>query len=518
MSISCLKISKIFGHQIDVLSISCPNDPVKSGHEIDTEGYVGRAAERAEFRALFQRKSATLVTCQGRRRIGKSRFVRECARQADHTLSFSGLAPREDLSKQHQLDAFADQLAQQTSMPRVPLDSWSTAFQLLASQLPARGSVVVLLDEISWMAIGDRDFAGHLKTAWDLHLSKRRGLILVLCGSVSSWIEDNILNSTGFVGRCSWQFHLRPLPLADCVAFWGKRAARVSAAEKWRMLAVTGGVPGYLEQILPARTAEENIERLCFNPGGMLFHECGRIFHDIFTRKAATYRAITATLVDGAKTLQQIGRALGRERGGTLGAALRDLELAGFLRRDVFFDPLTGGDRPREHRYRIADPYLRFYLKYVAPNEQRIKKGLYQRTPLESLEAWDTLMGLQFETLIMDSQEQLFTRLGLKNRAILNAGPYAQKKTLRHQACQIDLLLRTRQSLYIVEIKCRRHTGPEVIDEVKRKVARLKLPKAQSFRTVLLYTGALDPAVEASDYFDFLLNADELVAGASLSR
>jgi len=477
------------------------------------DGFIGRSGERREFAELFQRKKASLVTCQGRRRIGKSRFVEECAGSADAFLRFSGLPPREGITKQEELDAFADQLAGQTKIPRVPLDGWPAAFQLLASQLPAKGTVVVLLDEISWMAIGDKDFAGHLKNAWDQHFSKRAGLILVLCGSVSSWIEDNILNSTGFVGRCTWQFHLKPLPLADCVAFWGRNSARVSAAEKWRMLAVTGGVPGYLEQLITARTAEENITRLCFHPGGMLFNECDRIFHDIFSRKAATYRDIVSTLIHGPRTLQQISDLLDRERGGSLGDALRDLELAGFIRKDRFFDPISGKTRPREHHFRLADNYLRFHLKYVAPVQDQVAKGLYQRTPLESLEAWDTIMGFQFETLMLDSLEEILTRLGLRQRAVLNAGPYAQGKTLRREACQIDLLIRTRQSLYIVEMKFRKRTGVEVIDEVKQKVARLKLPKGQSFRTVLIHSGELDPAVEASDYFDFIIPSDELVAG-----
>ncbi len=482
---------------------------MSSRHQIDNAGFVGRSAEREAFRTLLQRSSASLVTCQGRRRIGKSRFIAECARQAGRFIAFSGLAPREGLSKSDQLAAFAQQLAEQTAMPRVALDGWPTAFALLASQLPASGSVVVLFDEISWMSVGDRDFAGHLKTAWDTLFSKRRGLILVLCGSVSSWVEQNILNNTGFVGRCAWHFNLQPLPLRDCARFWGKRAGRVSAAEKWRMLSVTGGVPGYLEQLLATRSAEENIERLCFNPGGMLFHECARIFHDLFTRRAGTYRDIAATLAGGPKTLTQIGEALGRGRGGSLGDALHELTLAGFLRNDVFFDPVTGRRRPKEHRYRIADPYLRFHLKYISPNEERISQGLYQRAPLETLEAWDTVMGLQFETLLLDSRDELFDALGLKNRAILNAGPYAQSKTQRREACQVDLLVRTRESLYVVEFKHRRAISQNVVAEVQQKVARLKLPRGRSCRTALVYSGALDPGIEASGYFDFLVNADE---------
>ena len=181
--------------------------------------YFGREQEKREFQAILAKKTSSLVTCQGRRRIGKSRFIRECAAEADSFFEFSGLPPRSGLTKQDQLAVFADQLAKQSKAPRLILDSWATAFQLLASQLPTKGTAVILLDEVSWMGIGAPDFAGYIKNAWDQHFSRRAKTVVVLCGSVSSWIEENILNNTGFVGRCSWQFHLQPLALHECEQF-----------------------------------------------------------------------------------------------------------------------------------------------------------------------------------------------------------------------------------------------------------------------------------------------------------
>ncbi len=477
------------------------------------DGYIGRSEERQEFRRLLQKKTASLVTCQGRRRIGKSRFIAECAEEADHFLSFMGLPPREDISKQAQLDAFADQLAKQTKAPKLPLDGWPTAFQLLASQLPANGTVVLLLDEISWMAVGDADFAGHLKTAWDTHFSKRQRLIVMLCGSVSSWIEHNILNNTGFVGRCSWQFRLGPLALPECVQFWSKRGAHISMAEKLRLLAVTGGVPRYLEEINPARTAEQNIADLCFNPAGMLFSEFDSIFHDIFTRRAETYREIVRTLVAGARSVDQISTELGRARGGSLSSSLADLEQAGFIAHDIPFDPETGRSRPRDARYRLSDNYLRFYLKYVDPVKPRIAKGLLKNTSLETLDAWDTIMGLQFENLVHANLDLLLAHIGLDKKLVLNAGPYLQKQTLRRQGCQIDLLLRTRRSLYVFEIKFRKHIAATIVEEVRDKVKRLKLPKGQSVRTGLIYCGDLASEIDGRDDFDFLVPAEVLLKG-----
>ena len=471
--------------------------------------FIGRERESAEFRRFLHRKTASLIVCQGRRRIGKSTFFRHCAKEANHFLSFEGLPPRDKLGRQDQLGAFAIRLEAQTKVPKVALESWPQALQLLASVLPSSGSVVVLLDEISWMAIGDPDFPGHIKAAWDNLFSQHPRLILVLCGLVSSWIQANILNNTGFVGRCSWQLQLPPLALPACNMFWKRKT--VSAAEKLKILSVTGGVPRYLEEIDPTQTAESNIERLCFRPGAPLFNEFDQIFHDIFNRRAAMYRQIVTTLVDGARSLSEISKALKQGRGGSLSTALEDLELAGFLRREISFSPMTGKNLPRTIRYRIQDNYLRFYLKYIEPAAEQVRKGLYARVSVETLQAWDTIVGLQFECLVLGNLETLLAKVGLTHIPVINAGPYFQGKTQLSPGCQIDLLLRTKQSVYIFEVKFRGKIAPSVITEVKTKVERLKIDRSLSIRTGLIYQGELDDDIQKSDYFDYLVPFEQLL-------
>lgn len=334
----------------NITVVSCQKSVVISRHQIDmstiTDGYIGRGEEREEFRRLLQKKIASLVTCQGRRRIGKSRFLAECAQEADHFLSFMGLPPREDMTRQAQLDNFADQLAKQTKAPKLPLDGWPTAFQLLASQLPASGTVVLLLDEISWMAAGDADFAGHLKTAWDTLFSKRQRLVVVLCGSASSWIEDNILNNTGFVGRCSWQFRLGPLFLPECVQFWGKRGERISTAEKLRLLSVTlAACRAIWKRSIPRRRSKISPTSASILPGCSSASSTASSTTSLRGRRE-TYREIVRTLVAGPRSVDQISTELDRARGGSLSASLTEMELAGFISRDVPFDPETGTSRP----------------------------------------------------------------------------------------------------------------------------------------------------------------------------
>lgn len=87
-------------------------------------------------------------------------------------------------------------------------DDWGILFRELI-ELTKASPIVIVLDEISWIRSKDPDFLGKLKNAWDLGFSKNDQLILILCGSVSSWIEHNILSSTGFVGRITLSIHLK---------------------------------------------------------------------------------------------------------------------------------------------------------------------------------------------------------------------------------------------------------------------------------------------------------------------
>ncbi len=465
--------------------------------------FVGREEELSGLAALLHKKTPSLVTCRGRRRIGKSTLIREFAKQADRLIAIEGLAPRHGLTNRDQLQAFARQLAQQTTIPEVAVAHWPQAFQLLGSAIRDEWTVI-LFDEVSWLGGFDPDFAGHLKTAWDTVLKKHPKLVLVLCGSVSAWITDNILNNTGFVGRDSWDIVLDELPLRHCNRFWGKGADRISPVEKLAFLSVTGGVPKYLEELDPRLSADENIRRLCFRREGLLFREFDQIFSDVFGKRAAGYKAIIECLAHGSRTVSEISQVLGKERSGHMTGYLEDLVLGGFLARDAVFDPQSG-QATRTEKYRLRDNYARFYLRYVAPRRDSIEKGLLRTLALDQLPEWDTVLGLQFENLVLNNVPSLARQMGLGRTPLLAAAPYSQRATARKKGCQIDLLMRTKHAVYVVEIRRRRAIDLAVVDEVREKVLCLPLDRHLSVRTALVYEGTLDTRVETEGYFDFII-------------
>lgn len=471
--------------------------------------FFGRKSQLASLNALFNKKTASLVVCKGRRRVGKSRLIQVFGGKAEIFWQFQGLPPRKGMIFQDQLNSFSSQLSRQCALPKLGIDSWDAAFELLENQISEK-KTVILLDEISWMANGSPDFAGFIKIAWDTLFSRHQSLVIVLCGSVSSWIDTNILNNTGFVGRISLPINLEPLPLPVCNSFWQTCKNRISSYEKLQVLAVTGCIPRYLEELNLADSSEANIQRMCFRPDSYLFKDFDHIFHDIFSRRAPAYREIVNVLTKGPKSLSEIALAIEKERSGYIGECLEDLQASGFIKK-YMISPIGKKGNSRKHQYRISDNYLRFYLTQIVPKAQAIQEGLYENAPLHSIVAWDSVLGLQFETLILTNVIPILTMLNINAGVVKRIGPYLQKRTSRLEACQIDLLIETRHTVYVCELKCRHRIGIEVIQETKEKIKKLPVPKGMSIRQVLIYEGQLSETLIQECYFDKIISFEELL-------
>ena len=473
--------------------------------------FVGREDDLVQLTGLWDKRVSSLVTCRGRRRVGKSTLIEEFAkRTAENFIAVEGLAPRKGMNDRKQRRNFCARIAEQTGVEMRDAASWPLAFDMLNEALPEKGRTVVLLDEISWMGGYDRDFPAYLKTAWDKKLKNHPNLVLVLCGSVSSWIADNILNSTGFVGRNSLDVEVRELPLREAIQVIGPTADRMSSTEKFDILSVVGGVPRYLEEIRPSLTVDENMRRMCFLKQGLLFGEFDETFNAVFGPEAINRRAVLETLSGGSMTASAIAEKLGVAVNGHLTRTLKELEYAGFVARESNLNAETGKPA-RIDRYRICDNYTRFYLHFIEPNRKAISGGLFRFASMEQLKGWESQLGYQFENLIVNHVGDLFVHLGVDRSLVLSAAPYAQRGTKRGEGCQIDLLVQTRRTAFIVEIKRRREIGPEVMEEVMEKVRRLKVSKGVSVRTALVYDGRLSPRIEAEHGFDVIIPADRLL-------
>ena len=470
--------------------------------------FIGREKELESLKLLLDKNTASLVACRGRRRIGKSTLFKEFAkREKLGFISIEGLGPRKGQTNADQLRNFGERLARETKSRIVIPENWNEAFALLSKRIPKRGRQLVLLDEISWMGKHDPDFPGYLKNGWDDELKNHDNLILVICGSVSSWVRRNLLDSATFGGRFSRDIVLKELPLRLCAEFWRNRKRDLSCRELIDVLSVTGGVPRYLEEINPSLSAAENIRLMCFSPDGPLFKDFSAMFGEVFGESAKVKGDILRVIADGAMGLSEIAEALGVERGGSLSESLDELCEAGFVARDGVLN-LRTWKKSKLVKYRLCDNYVRFYLKYIEPHLSDIKEGRFEFESLSELPGWNTIMGFQFENLVLNRVMDFKSALHLDGAIFRSAAPYRSKGK---GGAQVDLMIQTDEVLYIVEVKRRRQIKASVTDEVKAKLAKLSKPRSISLRKGLIYEGELAQSVRRDGYFDALIDVADMI-------
>ena len=343
------------------------------------------------------------------------------------------------------------------------------------------------------MANKDPLFAAKFKSAWDQYFKKNPRLILILCGSVSTWIENNLLNNTSFEGRISYTLPLQELKLQEINQFWIEHNYHMSSLEKMLVLSVTGGVPKYLEEVLSNEKADENIVRLCFSSTGLLFNEYDTIFSSIFNRQKHSLEKIVRACLEKKLSTSQIARKLNKSLDGHLSNLIHILEISGFISKDYYFK--FDGTVSTLNHIRVKDNYLRFYLKYIEPNKARILKGGKIIKSLNDLTGFESILGYQFENILLANRESIHVKLNILESSIISSAPYAQRRNKQNkQGCQVDLLIHTDLDVFFLcEFKCKKIIEKSVVKQVEKKMKALKLPKRAALKPVLIYEGDIHP-------------------------
>lgn len=472
--------------------------------------FTGRKQELAELDVLLKKKVASFVVIRGRRRIGKSRLIEEFGKSAPF-YEFTGLPPTRKTTAKSQRLEFLRQFKEKFGYSSIDANDWGDIFALLAKEA-SKGRAIILLDEISWLGSKDQTFLGKLKIAWDLYFKKNPQLILVVCGSVSSWIEKNILSHTGFVGRISLSMKIEEMPLPDCHKLVRRLGGDYPAHEFFKLLGVTGGIPRYLEEIQGGVTVDENIKRMCFRPNGLLYREFDQLFSDLFSSKKELYKKIITLLSYGELEPIEVSKKLGFERGGYPNRLLQELVMAGFLKKTYAWDLHSAKEKNRP-RFRLIDNYCRFYLRYIQPNREKIEGGHFAEQTLSSFPGWGSIMGFQFENLVLHNRKFIFEILGLRREDILFDNPYIQNATKQQRGCQIDYLIHTRyKMLFLCEIKFSRDPiAASVIDEVRQKIEALKMPRGFSCVPILIHLNGVSESLLEKEFFPHVIDFSKIL-------
>jgi len=339
--------------------------------------FVGRQREIAELNDVLSRSGAQFILVYGRRRVGKTTLVLYWARQTGHPIIY-WVATRDTPAQVR--SGFVQALwewayPESRAVPR--FDTWGEAFET-ASNLIGDRPVIVIMDEFSYAAQSDPSLPSNLQAAWD-HLFKDSNVTLVLAGSHIGMMVNLIKYDAPLYGRFTAQLPVDPLPFPALSDF----LPRYTAAERVAVYAVAGGIPAYLEQFDDRETIGANLQRLFMQRTGMFRSEPFILVGDVIRRETQTYEAVLKAVAAGKRTPQEIGVMLDLTSS-YLSPYLKQLRALHLIERRLPATlPPEQRQASRSSRYHLADPYLRFYFRFIQPNlglvEQELTDLLWQR-------------------------------------------------------------------------------------------------------------------------------------------
>lgn len=405
---------------------------------------IGRKQELKDLNRLYERKHAELVAIYGRRRVGKTYLVDE-AFAGKITFRHAGLSPEDEEPKgllRAQLDHFYNSLVLHGMESGERPDNWLDAFLLLEKHLQKidNGSrQVVFLDELPWMDTPRSGFIRAFEGFWNTWGCHRKNLMVIICGSAISWMQDNLINNHGgLYGRITYEIRLLPFSLSECEAFYHENGIQLSRYDIAQSYMIFGGIPYYLGYMDGELSLAQNIDRIFFSENAKLQDEYDRLFSSIFTNPDAVKRIVQFLYTRrSGYTRQEIIKKLGASDGGRLSKNLKALIVSDFVVKYVPY-----GEGKREAHYKLADPFCLFYLHFI--NDRTASNAYFWEQNITS-QPVITWRGLAFENVCFHHVEQIKKALGISG--VISSSSAWLKKGVEEDGIQIDLLINRKDNV-----------------------------------------------------------------------
>ncbi|PGH48824.1 DUF234 domain-containing protein [Streptomyces sp. Ru87] len=367
--------------------------------------FTGRAADLAtldgQLRTVTAGEGGTrgrAVIITGRRRVGKSRLMQEfCDRSGLPYTVFQATRGRNSTAEREDFTSTLAQsaLAGADLVAGAPAPDWNQALRSLAIAVPDDAPSIAVIDEVPWLVEQDREFEGALQTVWDRYLSAKP-VLLVLVGSDMSVMESLQTYGRPFFGRAA-KMTVRPLHLADVQAMTG-----LSAAEAVDALLITGGFPELVQTWRPGLSRAEFLAEALDNPLSPLL-VAGELSLLGEFPEASQSRAVLEAVGSGERSFSAIAQRAGGATplaSGTLSPILNTLLSKRVVATDL---PLSTRPDTKNKRYRVADPYLRFWLAFLARAIPLVERGRGDVAMRRIERSWTAWRGRAVEPVVREA-------------------------------------------------------------------------------------------------------------------
>ncbi len=431
---------------------------------------VGRKNEKEILNQCIKSGRPEFVAVYGRRRVGKTYLVKEFfnERFSFYATGINGQNTRS------QLKVFHAALKEYGNTEKTIPKDWFEAFSRLKTILldknvkrePLGGRIVVFLDELPWMDTVRSDFKSALDYFWNSWGSSRKDLMLIVCGSATSWIISNLLSDTGgFYNRITRRIHLAPFNISECKELLESNGMVMTYKQVMEAYMIFGGIPFYLNMLNERMSLAQNVDALIFDEYGDMHYEYRDLFDSLFKNAGKHYQIIRelSARKDGM-TRVELAQIASIGDGEPLTKTLSELVECGFIRKYRNYTTQKQGCI-----YQVVDPFVLFSIK-CTENSSVASWGKFINSP-----GYYTWRGNAFEILCLNHIDRIKSILGISG---VETGIYAWRSKNTVPGAQIDLLIDRKDGIVnICEMKC--SDSEFVID---KKVGEELVHKREVFR------------------------------------
>lgn len=463
--------------------------------------FIGREQQLKWLNHGFLDRRSHLTIIYGRRRIGKTALIEHYSKGKP---VFHYIALKTGRKKQ--IRNFLVDLSKFLGDPLVasaPFSLWREVFELMIPRMPPK-KIILVLDEFQWMCQGDPSLLSVIQMLWDRHWQRDNKTHLILCGSSTSFMLDEVLSQKSpLFGRRTQTIELGPLSPSEAKRLLKVRDNREAAL----YLMSFGAIPAYLLLVDHRLSFEQNMNNLAFCANAYFTNELQYILSDQL-KQPATYSKILSHL--SLKNLS--ARELGQATHISSGPLFYYLDRLKTLRIVEEYRPILLPDNAKTVQFKINDEYVRFYFAFIKPNLQVIAKNgdgfLFDRLTSKK---WETYCGIAFERFCFKNADQIIIdKLGIGS-VFTQYGPYWHKKsTKRPHGVQIDMVIERRDRISaIVECKwSKEKIGYGVFKELEQKCALYPNPKRHRLKNVLIASSGVTENLIAHPEVDVITLGD----------
>jgi uncharacterized protein len=409
--------------------------------------FIGRKKEREKLLKLLENREPEMVAVIGRRRVGKTFLIRHVY---EKHLDFE-LTGVQHATQARQLESFFSQLklAFGKNVAKKKPRNWLDAFWMLTDALETKGKtekMVVLLDELSWLATPKSGFLEALGFFWNSWAS-RKNIVVVICGSAASWmIQKVVYDKGGLHNRITKRIDLEPFNLYETELFLRSRGLNFERKHILLLYMTMGGIPHYLKEVERGKSAIQNINEICFTRSGILYYEFSKLYPALFEH-ADNHITVVRALAKKWKGMSraEIITTTGLPDGGGISEVIDELVDCGFVSSYFPF-----GKKKREMLFRLTDEYSLFYIHFIE-NQRNQGEDIWQH--LSQTPAWISWSGYAFESICIKHLAQLKKKLSIAG-IYAEASSYLNRGSADLAGIQIDLVLDRRdQVINLFEMK-----------------------------------------------------------------